>query len=114
MNYTHGMLEAFAALIILVLLIESHFISKATPKRIVLNILLFALFILLVADAVSYLLSPSGKMGLLSEVFFLVSTCFAYNLLAIFHYYLVLNIREKNRYPCGWVIWASLLLWREA
>lgn len=97
MNYTHGMLEAFAALIMLVLLIESHFISKATPKRIVLNILLFALFILLVADAVSYLLSPSGKMGLLSEVFFLVSTCFAYNLLAIFHYYLVLNIREKKQ-----------------
>ena len=94
-NYTYAMVEFFAALIILVLLIESHFISKPSGRGHILNILLRTLFLLLASDGASYMLSVSGEMSYPAEIFFLVSTLLAYIMLAIFNYYVIIHIREK-------------------
>lgn len=94
-NYTYAMVEFFAALIILVLLIESHFISKPSNRGRILNILLRTLFFLLASDGASYMLSKSGYMSNSAEIFFLISTSLTYVMLAIFNYYVIIHIREK-------------------
>lgn len=96
-NYTYAMVEFFAALIILVLLIESHFISKPSNRGRMLNILLRTLFLLLASDGASYMLSKSGYMSHSAEIFFLISTSLAYVMLAIFNYYVIIHIREKAK-----------------
>ena len=94
-NYTYAMVEFFAALIILVLLIESHFISKPSDRGRILNILLRTLFFLLTSDGASHMFSKVGYMSHCGEIFFLISTALAYVMLAIFNYYVIIHIREK-------------------
>lgn len=95
-NYTYAMVEFFGAVIMLVLLIESHFISKSSSKVRILNILLSTLFLLLTSDGASYMLSVSGYMSHSAEIFFLISTSLAFVMLTIFNYYVIIHIREKT------------------
>lgn len=108
-NYTYALVEFFAALILLVLLVESHFISKPSKRGHLLNLLLRTLFLLLISDGVSYLLSTSGYFSHSAEILFLISTVLACAMLAIFNYYIVIHIRETLKISL-WFAHTGLIL----